>query len=91
LKLNDNLIARLGLLWGDGFLSPGGAAELLSFSKGYVVHRESTLIRGSLKSKALELLGAEACGHWLEVRGKEDIVLDKGELRPTHLRARRPG
>jgi 2-polyprenyl-3-methyl-5-hydroxy-6-metoxy-1,4-benzoquinol methylase len=56
-----------------------------------VVHRESTLIRGSLKSKALELLGAEAYEHWLEVRGKMDIVLDKGELRPTHLRARRLG
>ncbi len=55
------------------------------------VHRESSLIRGSLKSKAMELLGAEAYEHWLDVRGKEDIVLDKGELRPTHLRARRPG
>lgn len=55
------------------------------------VHRESSLIRGSLRSKALELLGTEAYEHWLEVRGKEDIVLDKGELRPTHLRARRPG
>jgi phosphoethanolamine N-methyltransferase len=55
------------------------------------VHRESWLIRGSLKSKALELLGAEAYEHCLEVRRKEDIVLDKGELRPTHLRARRPG
>jgi len=56
-----------------------------------VVHRESSLLRGSLKSKALELLGAESYEHWLEVRSKNEIVLDKGELRPTHLRARRPG
>lgn len=56
-----------------------------------VVHRESSLIRGSLKSKALELLGAESYEHWLEVRRKNEIVLDKGELRPTHMRARRPG
>jgi phosphoethanolamine N-methyltransferase len=56
-----------------------------------VVHHESSLIRGSLKSKALELLGAEAYERWLEVRRKNEIVLDKGELRPTHLRARRPG
>jgi len=55
------------------------------------VRRESSLIRGSLKPEALELLGEEAYEHWLDVRGKEDIVLDKGELRPTHLRARRPG
>ena len=55
------------------------------------VQRESALIRGSLKPQALELLGEDAYEHWLDVRGKEDIVLDKGELRPTHLRARRPG
>ncbi len=54
------------------------------------VRRESSVIRGSLKPEALELLGEEAYEHWLDVRGKEDIVLDKGELRPTHLRARRP-
>ncbi len=55
------------------------------------VHRESSLIRDSLKPEALELLGDEAYEHWLDVRHKEEIVLDKGELRPTHLRARRPG
>ena len=54
------------------------------------VHRESALIRGSLKAKALELLGEEAYGHWLDVRRKEEVVLDKGELRPTHLHGRRP-
>lgn len=55
------------------------------------VRRESFLIRGSLAPEALQLLGEEAYEHWLEVRSKEEIVLGKGELRPTHLRARRPG
>ena len=54
------------------------------------VHRESSLIRGSMKPEALELLGEEAYEHWLDVRRKEEIVLDKGELRPTHLHGRRP-
>ena len=33
-EYSDDLIARLGLLWGDGFLSPGGAAEVAIVLEG---------------------------------------------------------
>jgi len=33
-EYSDDLIARLGLLWGDGFLSPGGATEVAIVLEG---------------------------------------------------------
>ena len=33
-EYSDDLIARLELLWGDGFLSPGGAAEVAIVLEG---------------------------------------------------------
>ena len=51
---------------------------------------ELAAIDGPLKAKLLELVGVEETEREREVWRRMLVVLDSGELRPTHLRGRRP-
>jgi SAM-dependent methyltransferase len=48
-------------------------------------------MRGPLRERAAAVLGADFVDHNIELWTKMISVLDTGEHRPTHLRARRPG
>ena len=55
-----------------------------------VAHREHTNLSGTLYEKLVGELGAEFTDHEIEVWRAMTVVLDRGELLPTHIRATRP-
>ena len=52
--------------------------------------REYALMRGDLRGKMTELLGAGPCEHFLENWRAMTVVLQNGELRTGRIRARKP-
>ena len=55
-----------------------------------VARAEQAALTGPLYSRLVAELGEEFTRHEIEVWRALTVVLDSGELRPTHLRARRP-
>jgi phosphoethanolamine N-methyltransferase len=55
-----------------------------------VARAEHAALTGPLYSRLVAELGEEFTRHEIEVWRALTVVLDSGELRPTHLRARRP-
>ena len=53
--------------------------------------RERDNLAGALSSRLKMAVGREFLMHEIDVWDKIIIVLDQGQLRPTHLRARKPG
>jgi signal transduction histidine kinase len=53
-------------------------------------HAEYEQMRGPWATRMAELLGDDAAAHFVENWRVLTIVLDRGELRPGRLRARRP-
>ena len=51
---------------------------------------EYELMKGSLRPRMVELLGATGAEHFIEDWRSMTVVLDKGELRPGRYRARKP-
>jgi len=54
-------------------------------------HGEYEAMKGPLRDRMRDTLGAEKQAHFVENWRALTIVLDKGELRPGRLRARKPG
>ena len=55
-----------------------------------VVDEELATLRGDNYPRLVERLGAEAAAQRLESTSRKKVVVDGGELRPGHLRARKP-
>lgn len=66
--------------------------ELIDRNAWYrgVAHAEHDALRGSLYARLVERVGEEFTRHEIEVWRALTVVLDSGDLRPTHLRARKP-
>ena len=54
-------------------------------------HHEYAQMKGALKARMIELLGPEKQAHFEENWRAMIVILDTGELRPGHIRARKPG
>ena len=106
-------------MWGEGFLSPGGPAEVVRILQGVDLSDQGVLDIGSglggidillatthgaasvtgidverpLVERAVALaarVGAEMAAQRLKSSTIKLQVVDGGELRPTHFRARKP-
>jgi len=55
-----------------------------------IAHEEHAALSGPLYARLVERVGEEFTRHEIEVWRALTVVLDSGELRPTHLRARKP-
>jgi phosphoethanolamine N-methyltransferase len=55
-----------------------------------IAHEEHAALSGPLFARLVERVGEEFTRHEIEVWRALTVVLDSGELRPTHLRARKP-
>ena len=55
------------------------------------IEDEIAALTGENYPRLVERLGAEAAAQRLESSTKKKAVVDGGELRPGHLRARKPG
>lgn len=53
--------------------------------------QELESLQGPLYQRLVDLLGQAECDHYIEVWRAMCVVLDSGELRPGHIRARGPG
>ncbi len=53
-------------------------------------HREHDAMRGPLKQRMADLLGAAKQAHFVENWRAMTVVLDRGELRPARFRAVKP-
>lgn len=53
--------------------------------------RELERIEGPLRPRLTEILGEDGLARWIEYRHAMEVVLDSGELQPSHLRAVKPG
>ena len=53
-------------------------------------HREHDAMRGALKHRMIDVLGAEKQAHFVENWRALTVVLDRGELRPARFRAVKP-
>ena len=100
-EYDDAPVAMLGLIWGEGFLSPGGPEAVRDMVKGIdpaaindwwriEARDEYERMKGPLNPRMRELPGDEKTAHFVESRRRLVAVLDNGELRPGCLRARKP-
>jgi phosphoethanolamine N-methyltransferase len=66
--------------------------EMTDISEGYRVkaREEYEAMKGPLKQRMIEGLGPEKQAHFVENWRAMTVVLDRGELRPGRLRARKP-
>ena len=75
-------------------LGEAGFADvaLTDTSEAYrrTAHHEHEQMKGALKARVIELLGEEKQAHFEENWRAMTVVLDQGELRPGHIRARKP-
>ncbi len=55
-----------------------------------MAHREHDAMRGPLKQRMIDVLGAEKQAHFVENWRALTVVLDRGELRPARFRAVKP-
>ncbi len=53
--------------------------------------QELESLQGPLYQRLVDILGQAECDHYIEVWCAMCVVLDSGELRPGHVRARKPG
>jgi hypothetical protein len=67
----------LEIIWGEGFLSPGGAGEVRLILDGI------DLVDKTL----LEVVDEAVYLHWMKIRRAFRDSAAVGALRPTHLRA----
>lgn len=56
-----------------------------------LARREYEAMQGPLRSLITERIGAERAAHFVANWAQLVVVLDRGELRPGHLKARKPG
>jgi phosphoethanolamine N-methyltransferase len=55
-----------------------------------LARREYAAMQGPLRSLILERIGAERAAHFVANWAQLVVVLDRGELRPGHLKALKP-
>ena len=65
------------------------AAEDITAEYREQAHREYEQMRGAWNERMVELLGQDTAAHFVENWQALTVVLDRGELRPGRLRARR--
>jgi len=86
-EYDEGMLALVQIIWGDGFLSPGGADELARILEGsdikgcQVLDIDPALLEGMRTRIERANLGTR-------IRGV--LVLNRGELRPGHLKASKP-
>jgi phosphoethanolamine N-methyltransferase len=56
-----------------------------------IAHREHEALAGPLYERLVATVGKDFADHEIEVWRAMTVVVDRGELRPGHLRARKPG
>ncbi len=85
-EYDNNLMALLEAIWGEGFMSPGGVDEVDRYLDGISLADRSVLDIGcGLGGIDVHLVRRHGAA---QVTG---IDIDQGQLRPTHLRGRKPG
>ena len=55
-----------------------------------LAHKEHEALSGPLYERLVELVGQEFADHEIEIWRALTVVVDSGELRPNHMRARKP-
>ena len=81
-------------MWGEGFFSPGGEAEVALIVAGAPIVRARVLDVGSslgaIDVLLVERLGPASAAQRLESTSKKKVAVDGSEQHPGHLRARKP-
>ena len=62
----------------------------LEWMWGEVIEDELAILTGDNYPRLVERLGPEAAAQRPDSTSKKKVIVDGGELRPGHLRARRP-
>ncbi|HEY0418777.1 MAG TPA: hypothetical protein VGC80_04590, partial [Acetobacteraceae bacterium] len=72
-------IALEGELWGDGYLAPGGAAELLRLTAPLGLSAASSLLMVGSGTSGAALTLAQQLGAWVTVRESDPELLAAGQ------------
>ncbi len=83
-----NITETTAALTGAGFIE----IEVRDRNEWYrdLARRELTALAGELRPLVAEQIGAERAAHFIDNWRQLVLVLERGELRPAHLRARKP-
>jgi len=87
-EYDDGMQALLQIIWGEGYLSPGGPAEVACLLEGSDITGCTVLDVGC--GLIANRIGTERARHFVDNWRQLVLVLERGELRPGHLKAVKP-
>jgi hypothetical protein len=84
-EYHDSMVAMLELVWGEGFMAPGGIFSCYDWMKSEGAYSEDMQYEFP---RLLELVGEAAAAHAVENWRAAVVVCEKGEMLQVYSRAR---
>ncbi len=95
-EYHDAMVDMLELVWGEGFMAPGGPGSVAKMVAGLtirgkqVVEEYDALVEPSMFDSMVASLGREQAEHFVENWRALVVVCEKGEMRQGYSRGRKP-